>query len=107
MEAINYIIANKGWIFSGIGLSAIGLFVFFYQQRQRKKDKAEERIKSFLDNFNNAYKGGGNKLEALIPAGIANLKNNLEIKNALETLAKVLPKHSLKNWKDRVEKIGY
>lgn len=107
MDVINYIVANKGWIFSGVGVSAIGLFVLFYQQRQRRKDKAEERIKSFIDNFKTTYKGGGNKLEALIPAGIANLKTSSEIRKALETLAKILPKHSLRNWKDRAERIGF
>lgn len=107
MNLINYIIEHKEWIFSGIGVFVLGLFIFLYQQRQRKKDKVEQRVRAFVDNFQTLYKGGGCKLEVLVPAGIACLKNNKEIRDGLELLAKVIPKHSLRNWKDRVEKVGY
>ena len=83
-----------------IAISIVGLIIHFSKER-------EKRIKGFVDNFCKLYKNNGYKLEILIPAGINTLKNDREIKTALEHLANVRPGHSLRNWKDRVEKVGY
>ena len=53
------------------------------------------------------YNDNGHKLEILIPAGINNLKNDKEIGLAFERLIRIIPNHPLRNWKMRVEKIGY
>jgi hypothetical protein len=107
MKFINYIMVHKEWIFSGIGVFALGLFILLFQQRQRAKDKAEQRVNAFVESFRKLYKGGGYKLEVLVPAGIAGLNNDREVRRAFELLVKVIPNHPLRNWKGRVEKVGY
>jgi len=107
MKFINYIITHKEWIFSGIGVFALSLIFLFFQQRRRAKDKAEQRANAFVESFKRLYKGGGYKLEILIPAGIANLKNDKEIRSAFVLLVKFIPNHPLRNWKGRVENAGY
>ena len=107
MRFIDYILRNKEWIFSGIGVFALGLFILVFQQHQRAKDKEEKRVSGFVESFSKLYKGGGYKLEVLVPAGIASLKNDKEIRIAFESLMKIIPNNPLRNWKDRVEKVGY
>lgn len=107
MRFIDLILSNKEWIFSGIGVFVLGLFILCFQQHQRAKDKAEKRVSGFVESFRKLYKGGGCKLEALVPAGIASLKNDKEIRMAFESLVKIIPNHPLRTWKDRVEKVGY
>ena len=107
MRLIDYILRNKEWIFSGIGVFVLGLFILVFQRHQRAKDKAEERVSTFVDSFGKLYGGGGYKLEVLVPSGIANLKNSKEIRHAFDLLVKVIPNHPLRNWKDRVEKVEY
>lgn len=110
-KAIEYFIINKEWIFAGIGIffissigigipiSAIKLYCWF-------SDKRQARIKNFVDDFRNLYHGG-RKLTLLIQAGINNLNNDREIKKSLEALMLIIPGHPLRDWKDRVEKVGY
>jgi len=107
MRFIDYILRNKDWIFSGIGVFALGIFILVFQQYQRAKDKADKRVSGFVESFRKLYKGGGYKLEVLVPAGIASLKNDKEIRLAFESLKKIIPNHPLRTWEDRVEKIGY
>jgi len=107
MRFLNYILTHKEWIFSGIGVFILGLLIVLFQQWQRAKDKAEQRIITFVESFRNLYKGGGYKLEVLIPAGIAGLQNDREIRRAFELLVKFIPNHPLRNWKDRVQRVGY
>ena len=107
MRFIDYILSNKEWIFSGIGVFALGLFILVFQQHQRAKDKAEKRVFAFVESFRKLYKGGGYKLEVLVPAGIASLRNDKEIRMVFESLMKIIPNHPLKTWKDRAEKVGY
>jgi hypothetical protein len=108
MRFIDLILSNKGWIFSGIGVLA-GLFSFAFHHYQRAKDKAEKRVSGFVESFRNLYKhkDDGRKLEVLVPAGIASLKNDKEIRMAFGSLMKIIPKHPLRTWEDRVEKVGY
>jgi hypothetical protein len=106
-----FIINNKEWIFSGIGVLVISSFIAFIlwiiRTVRQSKEKAEKRIEKFVDEFRKLYKNDGRKLEILIPAGINNLKNDKEIKLAFESLMKVVPNHPLRNWKTRVKKRGY
>jgi len=71
------------------------------------KNKKEKRIKRFVDKFSARHKHNGSILKALIPAGITDLKNNREIKNALNRLTPIIKAHPLGGWDDRVEKIKY
>ncbi len=91
------------WIIGIIITVTIGI-VKLWLHFSKEKTK---RIKNFIDNFCKLYKNNGYKLELLIPAGVNTLKSDKEIKVALEQLAIIRPGHSLRNWKDRVEKIGY
>jgi hypothetical protein len=104
---IEFLAKNKEWIFSGIGVFVLGLLVTLLSLIRRFKDKREKRIERFVDDFRNLYKNDGLKLEILIPAGINNLKNDKEIKLAFEALMRVVPNHPLRNWKPRVENVGY
>jgi len=88
----------------GIIIAIVGIGIRLYIHSSRKR---EERIRQFVDNFQRLYKGTGRKLEVLIPAGINNLKNDGEIKEALERVANITSGHPLRKWKDRVERIGY
>ena len=71
------------------------------------KDKREKRIQQFVDKFHARYKHNGCILEALIPAGITTLKNELQIRNAFKKLTNIIQDHPLGNWKDRIESIRY
>jgi len=109
---IEFINNNKEWIFSGIGVFALGLFItiftLFISIRRRFKDAREKRIERFVDEFRKLYKNDGVKLEILIPAGINNMRNDKESKLAFEALISVIPGHPLRgNWKPRVERVGY
>ncbi len=109
------IINNKDWIFSGIGVFILSsiialicwIILLIFRSIRRSKEKTEKRIEKFVDEFRRLYKNDGFKLEILVPAGINNLKNDKEIKLAFEALMKVIPNHPLRNWKTRVEKVGY
>lgn len=102
-----FIINNKEWIFSGIGVFFLGLIITLISSIRRFKVQRGERIQRFVDDFRNIYKNDGVKLEILIPSGINNLKNDKEIKLAFEALMRVVPNHPLRNWKLRVEKVRY
>lgn len=71
------------------------------------KDKREKRIQQFVGKFSARYKHNGRLVEALIPAGITNLKNDREIRNAFKRLSNSIQNHPLSGWKDRVERLGY
>ena len=104
---IEFFVDNKEWIFSGVGVFVLGLFITLCSSIRRAKDKRERRIERFVDEFRELYKNTGVKLEILIPAGINNMKNEKEIELAFEALMKVIPNHPLRNWKIRIEKAGY
>jgi len=108
---IEMIINNKVWIFSGIGVLVISSFIalicWIIRSVRQSNEKAQKRLEKFVDEFCKLYKDDGKKLEILIRAGINNLKNDKEIKSAFENLMKVIPNHPLRNWKIRVEKVGY
>lgn len=78
-----------------------------FRSIRRSKEKTEKNIERFIDEFRKLYKNDGVKIEMLIPAGINSLKNDKEIKLAFEALMEIIPKHPLRNWKARVEKVGY
>lgn len=73
----------------------------------RISDKREKRIDSFINTYRNLYKGAGVKLDILIPSSICNLENDYEIKTALEKVEKLGHGHPLRQWKGRIEKVGY
>jgi len=112
---IEFTINNKDWIFSGIGVFILSsifalicwIIISIFRSIRRSKEKIEKSTERFIDEFRKLYKNAGVKLEILIPAGINILKNDKEIKLAFEALMKVIPNHPLRNWKDRVEKVGY
>lgn len=104
---LEFIEKNKEWIFSGIGVFLLGLIVAVLGQRRRSRDKTDARIQQFVENFRTIYKNDGHKLEVLIPAGINTLKTDREIKRGFEALMNIIPNHPLRNWKNRVEKVGY
>ena len=90
--------------FIGTILVLAGLGITLWLHFAKEKEK---RIADFVNNFCKLYKNGGYKLELLVPSGINTLRSDKEIRVALERLANVRPGHSLRHWKDRVEKIGY
>lgn len=104
---IEFIQNNKEWIFSGIGVFVLGLFIAVLSSIRRSRDKSEERIRRFVDGFREIYTGGGRKLRLLIPAGINNLINNKEIEKGFQALVNVIPNHPLRQWRDRVKRVGY
>lgn len=104
---IEFFLKNKEWIFSGIGVFLLGIIISILSSFRRSKEKRQERIQCFNGDFRSLYKNDGFKLKLLIPAGINNLKNDKEIKRAFESLMLIIPNHPLRNWKDRVEKVGY
>jgi len=95
-----FIINNKDWIFSGIGVFILSLIVAIIMSKfrsiRRSKEKTEKIIERFIDEFRKLYKNAGVKLEILIPAGINSLNNDKEIKQAFESLIKVIPNHPLR-----------
>ena len=82
-------------------------FVSISRSIRRSKEKTEKRIERFIDEFRKLFKNAGVKLDILIPAGINSFKSDKEIKLAFEALMEIIPNHPLRNWKTRVEKIGY
>lgn len=52
-------------------------------------------------------KGGGYRLEHLVPAGIHTLNDDSEIEEALEEIGRRTKGHTLRNWNEAVRKIGY
>ena len=96
------------WVFSGIGVFVLSsIIAYVCWVINRSKDKTEKRIERFINEFRRQYKDAGAKLEILIPTGINTFKNDKEIRLAFEALMQVVPNHPLRNWKERVEKIGY
>lgn len=104
---IEFVQNNKEWIFSGIGVFILGLFIAVLSSIRRSRDKREERIRRFVDSFREIYTGGGRKLRLLIPAGINNFKNNREIEKGFQALVNVIPNHPLRNWNERIKRVGY
>jgi hypothetical protein len=80
-----------------------GLFALFFYLR----NLSNKRVDDFENNFLRIYKNDGCVLECLIPAGIANLKNNKEIKYALHRLRNRIGFHPLRTWDIDIAKIGY
>ena len=91
------------------GISALGgisgLLSVIILVRHRSKDKREARLRLFIDRFQIRYGGhGGHFLQNLIPSGINLLKNDNEIKEALETLQSIYHTHPLRNWNNQMWK---
>jgi len=109
------IIKNTEWIFSGIGVYILGIIIALicwiilsiFRSIRRSREKTEKRIERFIDEFRKLYKNDGVKIEILIPAGINSFKSDKEIRVAFDALMEIIPNHPLRNWKTRVEKIGY
>lgn len=80
-----------------------GLFGLFFYLR----NLSNKRIDDFEKNFFAIYKNDGCVLECLIPAGIANLKNNKEIESGLARLRNRIGFNPLRTWNSDVKKIGY
>ena len=101
---MEYLTDNAQWIFSGIGVAiALGLLSFFrgiYAKRGK-------RIETAVSKYKEVYKGGGYRLECLVPAGIHTFKTDSEIKSFFKKVMEMEPHHPLRSWKEDIENIGY
>lgn len=56
-----YILENKEWIFSGIGISVIGLMFYFLKSKQKNSTAINENSNSVIVNINNTQENNQNK----------------------------------------------
>ena len=56
-----YILENKEWIFSGIGISVIGLMFYFLKSKQKNSTVINENSNSVIVNINNTQENNQNK----------------------------------------------
>ena len=56
-----YILENKEWIFSGIGISAIGLIFYFLKSKQKIPTTINENSNSVVVNVNNTLENNQDK----------------------------------------------
>lgn len=56
-----YILENKEWIFSGIGISVIGLMFYFFKSKQKNSTAINENSNSVIVNINNTQENNQNK----------------------------------------------
>ena len=85
-------------------LALIGILITIRHFNISQKNKG---IDDFEKNFFAIYKNDGCVLECLILAGIINLKNDSEIKDALDRLRNRIGLHPLRIWNNDIVKIGY
>lgn len=96
------------WVFSGIGTSVLAGFasvvvavsVYLYRKRSL-------RIQEAFEKYDSLYERGGHRLKCLIPSGVHCLKSDREIKKYFQLVMTIEPHHPLRQWRERVEKIGY
>lgn len=96
------------WAFSGVGTSVLvglgsismAIGVYLYKMRSH-------RIQEAFEKYDNLYERGGHRLKCLIPSGIHCLKSDREIKHYFQLVMTIEPHHPLRQWKGRIEKIGY
>jgi len=85
-----------------ISLAALTFsWITFHVNSKRK------RMNDVIEQFRVLHINDGNKLQWLIPSGIANLRNDKEISQVLSTINNILQYHPLRQWNDQVKKIGY
>lgn len=96
------------WVFSGIGTSVLTglastllcLGVYFHKTRSR-------RIRKAFEKYDSLYERDGHRLMCLVPSGVHCLKSDREVKKYFQLIMTIEPHHPLRQWKGRVEKIGY
>ena len=65
-------------------------------QRIREEDKSDQRIERFVGDYIERYRRIGNDgVAGLVPTGVCNLRDDSEIRAALDTCRKRLRKHPL------------
>ncbi|MCK5313007.1 MAG: hypothetical protein KAJ62_12900 [Desulfobacteraceae bacterium] len=83
-------------------LIVVTVLIFYRQKR-------DNRIDHFIQNFNNNRETGYSKrvIQYLIPSGINNLTNDKEIKMALSNIENIHGRHPLQTNNEEIKKIGY
>lgn len=88
---MNWIIENKEWIFSGIGLSITGYILKYFFNKQNEslglskiKNNIKPEIKNEINITNNL--NGENKKENLTPKSASSTKDELEIRKKLTNI---------------------
>ena len=83
------------------------LIGYLIQVHLFEKKRKDERIKKFVNAFFEKSRNDKKAIRHLIPSGISGLKNNKEIKEALNNIGERLRNHPLRDWNKEIEQIGY
>ncbi len=98
---IDWILNNKEWIFSGIGILVIGIVIKFFSWVLSNKKKRQEQINEIVERYISILDGkisGHTGILGLIEAGAAQLKRNKDLLVVIDKIASYGKPYPLHNW---------